>query len=110
MTNRGILQVSYVLRNRSMACLPPEHRVLAIKPGQDVEEWLVEGPMMPPCSDGFEPERVAWAFRVHWLAGGTLTLTAEFRLRHWNDRLLGEWTIGTWPSSAAYQTWLIDQG
>jgi len=110
MTRRGILQISKPLLGRAKACLPPKHKILAIKSGLHTDDWLIEGPMMPPCSDGFEPERVVWTFAVDWVDHVALTLSAEFRLANWNDRMLGEWTIGTWPNADAYQDWLIDQG
>ena len=112
MTRHGILQVYIPIRNRAKACLPPEHKIRAVRswPGLDTEDWLIEGPMMPPSVDGFEPERINWTFSVDRLEDGSLTLCAEFTLGNWNCRSLGEWTIGTWPSTDAYQDWLIGQG
>jgi len=112
MTRRGILQVYLPIRGRAKACLPPEHKICAVRsqPVLSVEDWLIEGPMMPPCMDGFEPERIRWAFSIDRTVDGSLILSAEFTLGNWNCRSLGEWTIGTWPSADAYQDWLIGQG
>ncbi len=112
MIRRGILQVYMPIRNRAKACLPPEHKIRAVRllPGLNAEDWLIEGPTMPLCSDGFEPERIRWTFSIDRSSDGSLILSAEFTLGNWNLRSLGEWTIGTWPSADAYQNWLIDQG
>lgn len=79
--------------------LPPEHRVAAIR-GFDWagEEWLVEGPTLPPVPASGVPELVEISCRVAKDPNtGAISLCA--RWQHAADK---PWTMGSWPNLDAY--------
>lgn len=80
--------------------LPPEHRIVAIRPDptRGLTDYLVEGPLVPDAAEVvpvltmtlLEPDKVRVRLIGRW----------ETDDEEW---VIGEWVIGEWPSVDAYR-------
>jgi len=85
-------------RGRVERSLPPEHRIVAERPGDMDTEYLVEGPDLPVTPAGREPPKVKLVFTLERDKGGTVTLAVA-----WNHQPHTCWVIDAWPDFDAYQ-------